>query len=242
MAEADPRLGIGGNNPPPLETWKLHIEELMEQANQFLDGEPIATQEQADSVGQLLGLLRQARKGADEQRATEKKPHDDAAKAVQANWKPLLDRCDLAEQTAKRALAPFLLAQEAKKQAEAAAAREAAAQAAREAEEARRAASESANLAAREEADRLAKQAEKAASAANKAEKAKPLAAGLGRAVGLRSVWTAELVDPVEALKFYRAKEPEALKDWLRDQAAKDVRAGLHTIPGFAVTEERVAQ
>lgn len=233
---------IGHNGAPPIETWKLHIEDLLAEAQSFLDGDPVANQDQADSVGKLLGMLREASKGADAQRAVEKKPHDDAAKSVQAAWKPILERVELAESVAKRALAPFLMAEEARKQAEAAKAREEAERIQREAQEAARAAAASANLAAREEAERLAKEAEKASAQANKAEKAKPLASGVGRSVGLRSVWNATLVDPVEALKFYRGKEPDALKDWLRDQAAKDIRAGLRMIPGFDVTEERIAQ
>jgi hypothetical protein len=64
-------------------------------------------------------MLRKARKDADEARVAEKKPHDDAAKAVQAKWTPLLDKCELAETTAKKALAPYLIAKEAAQQAEA---------------------------------------------------------------------------------------------------------------------------
>lgn len=242
MSEADPRLTVGGNSPPPIETHKLHIEDLLAEAQSFLDGDPIATQAQADSVGTLLGMLREARKGADEQRKVEKKPHDDAGKAVQAAWNPILERVELAESVAKKALAPFLMAEEARKQAEAAKAREEAERAQREAQEAMRAAAESSNLAAREEAERLTKAAEKANTAATKAEKAKPLAAGTGRSVGLRTVWSATLVDPVEALKHYRAKESAALKAWLSEQAAADVRAGLRTIPGFEIIAERIAQ
>ena len=233
---------VGHNNPPPLETWKLHIEDLLAEAQSFLDGEPVANQDQADSIGKLLGMLREARRGADEQRKIEKKPHDDAAKAVQAAWNPILERVEMAESVAKRALAPFLMAEEARKRAEAEAARAEAERIQREAQEAARAAAQSANLAQREEAERLAKEAEKANSAANKAEKAKPLAAGTGRSVGLTSVWTATLVDPVEALKHYRANQPAALKEWLSDQAQKDVRAGVRAIPGFDIVEERRAR
>lgn len=213
----------------------------MEAAQQFLDGQPIETQAQADDVGQLLGKLREARQGADAQRKIEKAPHDEAAKAVQAAWVPLLDRVALAEQVAKRALAPFLTAQEAIAQAAAAKAREEAQLAAQVAQ---RALGDCAayDLAGREEAERLLKLAGKADRAAGKAEKAKPMAAGLGRAVSLRSVWTPSLVDPMAALRHYRETQPEALKTWLFEQAHADVRAGKREIPGFTVTEEKVAQ
>jgi hypothetical protein len=40
--------------------------------------------------------------------AEEKKPHDERCKAVQAKWKPIIDKADLATSTAKEALAPWL--------------------------------------------------------------------------------------------------------------------------------------
>lgn len=213
----------------------------MEAAQRYLDGQPIENQAQADDVGLLLGKLREARKGAEEQRVIEKKPHDDAAKAVQAAWVPLLDRVALAEKVAKQALAPFLAAQEAIAQTAAAKAREEAAEKLRAAQEAM-SILHPANLAAREVAERLLKDAGKADRAATKAEKAKPMAAGLGRAVGLRSKWIAVLVDSVAALKHYREHQGPALRDWLTEQAQRDVNAGARTIPGMTINEERIAQ
>jgi hypothetical protein len=241
MAEADPRLSIGGNNPPPRELHALHIEELMEQAQGFLDGEPIANQAQADAIGTLLGMLRQAKSGAEEQRKIEAKPFDDGKAEVQAFWIPLKGRIELAEDIAKKALAPFLAAEEARKQAEAARAREQARRAQRAAQEALQAAS-TPNLAAREEAERLLTEANKADKAANRAEKAKPMAAGLGRSVSLRSRWTATLTDSAKALSHYRERQPEELREWLREQAQRDVNGGARDIPGFSITEERIAQ
>lgn len=232
---------IGHNNPPPRELHALHIEELVNEAQGFLDGEPISTQAQADSVGQLLGMLREARKGADEQRKIEKAPHDEAAKAVQAVWVPLLDRVALAESVAKKALAPFLAAQEAIARAEAEKAREEAAKAFNHATEAMQAAQAN-DLRAREDAERLVKAATIAGRAATKAEKVKPMAAGLGRAVSLRSVWTATLDDPVAALRHYKETQPDDLKAWLSDQARNDVGLGRRFIPGFTITETKVAQ
>src|SRR3546814_4413489 len=51
-------------------------------------------------------------------------------------------------------------------------------------------------------------------------------ASGGSRAIGLRTYYTAELVDPVAALKHYKQAQPEALKAWLLDQGQKDVSAG----------------
>jgi hypothetical protein len=241
MADADPRLSIGANGPPPIETHRINIEDLYEEAKGFLDGEPILTQAQADSVGILLTSLRAARKAADDQRAIEKRPHDQAAAKVQEAWKPLIAKAELGESVAKQALATFLAAEEARLKAESAKRLEEAATAHKAAQDALRQ-SIGVDLTARANAEALLKNAGKADRAANKAEKAKPMAAGLGRAVSLRSKWIATLVKPSDALAHYRERQPEDLKNWLCDQADSDVRAGVRTIPGFTITEEKVAQ
>src|SRR3546814_17507768 len=64
-------------------------------------------------------MIRQAKKAADEQRVIEKKPHDDAAKAVQTKYKPLIDKCELAASVAKKALVPWLEHLEAEQRADA---------------------------------------------------------------------------------------------------------------------------
>jgi hypothetical protein len=242
------RHGIGANNPPeptPFETHALNIDNLMETAQGFLDGEPITTQAQADDVGRLLDEARKARTAADAQRKIEAKPFDDGKAAVQALWTPYTDekkgKCALIAEVCKKALAPFLKAEQDRKDAEAAAAREAAAEAQRKAQEAIRAA-EVTDLAAREQAEALLKEADKATKAADRAGKDRAHVAGGARAVSLRSVWSATLVDPMEALKHYRAVEPAQLKAFLQTLADQDVRAGMRTIPGFTITEEKVAQ
>lgn len=231
----------GHNAPPPYEAFSLHIEELIENAKQFLDGEPIANQGQADEVGKLLDMIRTAKKDADKERAAEKKPHDDAGKAIQAKWKPLLDRCDIATDTAKKALVPWLEKLEAEQRAAAAKAREEAEAARLAALEAERAAKASVDLEAAERAEQARKDADIAQAQANRADKAKAHAAGGSRAIGLRSYWIAELVDPVAALKHYKQAQPELLKAWLLEQAQKDANAGKRTIPGFAINEDRRA-
>lgn len=230
---------IGHNVPPARDLHALHIEELMEAARQFLDGDPIISQQQADDVGRLLGELRQAKTGAEDQRKIEAKPFDDGKAEVQAFWSPLKSRIEIAEGIAKKALAPWLEAREAEARAVAEAAR---LEAEKKAAAARAALTESNNLAAREEAERLLKDAGKAERAASKAEKAKPMAAGLGRSVSLRSRWVAVLTDSALALKHYREHQPEALREFLREQAQRDVNAGTRSIPGFTVNEERTAQ
>jgi hypothetical protein len=227
-------------NAPPVEVHGLHIDDLYDEAKGILDGAGVKTDADAAMVAKLLDMLRQASKSADEQRKIEKQPHDDAAKAVQSAWKPLLDKCELASSVCKKALAPFLAEKEAAQRAEAEKARIAAEQAQKAAAEALRAVQPD-DLDAREKAEAAIKEANKASKSAAKLDKSKAHAMGGSRAIGLRSYWIAELVDPVAALKYYREHQPDALKDWLVDQAQRDANAGARNIPGFNLNEDRRA-
>lgn len=243
MADAapNPRVVVGDNAPSdPFALLTESIEDLLIEANNQLDGNGIENEEQEAAVASILTRLRREAGAADDQRKAEKRPHDEAAKAVQEKWAPLLSRAGDAIKAAKSALSSYLV-----KRAEA---QRAAAEAlAKEAEEAAEAAALAASnvrdddLAGRttvrvkrEAAAALQKRAERAA-------KAPVHATGGERAVGLRSVWTPALVDPAAALKHYRERHPEELKAWLAGQAEKDVRAGARSIPGFTITESKRA-
>jgi hypothetical protein len=229
-----------GHNAPadPFEAFSLHVDDLFLEASNFLDGEPIATDGQAEAVSILLNRLRKAGNDADEARKVEKKPHDEAAKAVQTKWKPLIDRVDLAVSTAKNALAPFLKAKEDAQRAAAQAAFEEARQKALAAAHTQAAPDD---LAGQAVAKIRGEEAAAALKAAQRLDKAKPQARGGERAIGLRSVFTPALTDACAALKHYRANQPDELKAWLLNQAEKDVRNGARSIPGFTITEERKA-
>jgi hypothetical protein len=216
------------------------IADLFDEAKNWLDGEPIANEDQANAVSSLLNRLRRVANDADDARKDEKMPHDEAARAVQGKWKPILDKADLAQTAAKQALAPWLKQVEEKQRAEAEAARKEADRLAAIAAELH--ASSAGNLQAAEDAERLLKAAAGAERFAAKAEKAKPLATGGERGVGLIDKFTPELTDSVEALRHYRIRQPEELKVWLLGQAEKDVRAGARSIPGFVIHHERVAR
>lgn len=231
---------IGHNNPPadPFDAFTAHIGDLFAEASNFLDGTGVESEGQASAVAALMDQIRKAAKDADKARAEEKKPHDDAAKAVQAKWKPLLDKADLATTTAKRALAPWLQKLEDEKRAAAEAARAEAERKAAEAAEAVRQA-QSLDLAAQAQAEALLKDAKRSEAAANKAANDKAHAHGGARAAHLRSYFTPELVNPDEALRHYVQTNPDAVKAFLLELAVKDVASGKRTIPGFQVNEER---
>ncbi len=217
------------NNPPAHEAMAMHIEELFAMVSDTVAGATVSTDEQEAALDGLLDDLRTARKDADAKRAEEKKPHDDAAKAVQTKWKPLLDRCDMAANEIKRLLTPYrtaklAAAEEAKRKArEEAEARTAAAQAALQ---------QSDDLEARFAAEEDLKAAKKLTAVANKIDRAP---------TGLRTRWVAELDNPTAALKHFMATQPDALKAWLLGQAQRDVNFGARVIPGFVIKEERKA-
>lgn len=220
--------------------FREEIDDLMLEARNYLDGEPIANEQQAEAVSSLLNRLRRVAKDADEARKVEKKPHDDAGKAVQAKWTPIIDKAELASKTAKEALAPWLQQVEEAQRAEAEAARQEADRIAQIARDAHQAAT--ANLQATEDADRLLKAAASAEKFAARAEKQRPIVKGGERGTGLVDKFTPELVCAMDALKHYRAKQPAELIAWLVEQAEKDVRSGVRSIPGFTIKHERVAR
>lgn len=232
---------IGHNGAPeesPFEAFGAHIGDLFEEARNFLDGSGVNSEAEAEAVSKLLDMIRTAAKDADKARASEKKPHDDAGKAVQAKWKPLLDRADLAVDTCKKVLTPWLQKLEADRRAEAERARKDAEAKAAAAAEAMRTTS-LADLDGREEAERLAKDAKRAEADATRAEKARPQAAGGARATTLRVSYRPELVNASEALKHYVARRPDEMKAFLLTLAEQDVRGGQRAIPGFRVVEDQ---
>lgn len=226
--------------PEPAVQFAEFVEDLLLEARNYLDGEPIANEEQANAVSSLLNRARRVSKDADEARKVEAKPFDDGKKAVQARWTPLIAKADLAANTCKQALAPWLAAIEQKQREEAEAARKEAERIAAIAAEAHQKAH--GNLEAAEDAERLLKVAEAANRDAVKAGKAKAHATGGERAVGLVDKFTPVLTNPVMAARHYYQHQRTAFEEWLQEQAEKDVRSGLRTIPGFDVQHTRIAR
>lgn len=232
---------IGHNTPPDAFTlFAESIDDLLLEAANFLDGAEIENEEQEAAVASILTRLRREANAADDQRKIEKKPHDDAGKAVQAKWAPLLSRADLGVTTAKNALTSFLMKKDEAQRAAANAALE-------EARKLAEVAAQTASVANPESlADQTALRARQEAAVAadrhaTRLAKARPQAKGGERAVGLRSVFTPVLSDPVAALRHYRERQPAELKVWLLEQAQRDVRAGARSIPGFTINETQVA-
>lgn len=214
----------GHNNPPPAETFALHIEELFSTVSGST-ASPVTTDEQEAALDALLDDVRQARKDADQQRAAEKKPHDDAAKAVQAVWKPLLDRCDAAATEIKKALTPYRTAKQAAKDEAARLARE---EAARKLQEAQDAIRRSDDLEERFAAEAMLKQASKLEKTANRIDRAP---------TGLRSYKIATVADYKAALLWIAKNDKPALDAFIEEYAQRV--APTRPMDGVDVTQEK---
>ncbi len=225
---------LGHNNPPAFEAFSMALDDAYSTAKDFLDGAPIENQGQADAVGRIVAETKKLRKDADAARAEEKRPHDEAAKAVQAKWKPLLDRAETIIEAAQRPLTTYL-AKLAAQQAEAE--RIAREEAERKAQEAIAAARKAESMDDLEHAKALQDEADKAAKEAAKAGRAKAHVAGGERAIGLRSYKVATVTDRRAALNWIAKHDPAALTAFIEEYATR--HAPTRPMDGVEVTVER---
>ena len=221
--------GIGHNHPPKAEGHAIHIEDLFALISDTVAGGEVANDEQEATLDKLLDDVREARKAADADRVEEKRPHDEAAKAVQAKYKPLLDRCDMAAETIKRLLTPYRTARHK--------AKDEAARVAREEAEARQQAAQAAlqssdDLQERFSAEQDLATAKKLTAVANKIDRS---------ATGLRTSYRAEVTDYTEFARWAWAQRREECQRFFDELAALEGKRGPVTIPGMIVHAERKA-
>ena len=134
-SEAAPgEIGHNSQNAEPHELIQGKINDLVDSARKWLAeiGGKIATQDHADKACNYSEEFAKLEKTADKARVAEKEPHDEAAKAVQTKWKPIVDTAAEKKVWMKKAFEVYAIA-ERKRLAE---------EAARKAEEERKAAEE----------------------------------------------------------------------------------------------------
>lgn len=241
---------IGHNQPPeptPFEAIRARINDLYGEATNWCDGEPVKTQQQADALNTLANYIKAAESEADELRITENKPFDDGKAEVQARYNVLIGKTKSvtgltvkALEAVKAALKPYLIELDRQQQEVARKAREEAEKAIAEAQAAIRT-TDAANLEAREQAEQLVSDAKDLERDANRLAKAKPQAHGDGRAVGLRTVYSAVMLSYREAAAWAFVERKNELETFLMDLAKAEIRAGKRDAwQGFAVKEEKV--
>jgi len=214
---------VGDNNPPektPFEISQEEILDLEEQAGHFLDGDPIESGEQAESVQTLMRLSQAAEKTRETNRKAEAAVFDDGKKEVQARYNPLKKKLEDVIATCKQALRPYLteqarLSAEIKKREQ-----EEAAEKQRIADEAVRKAREGTDLKARKEADRIAEEAKKATKRAEKQTTTKVSA--MGRAASIRTYYDPEIVDRKTAAGWFYINRPQEFDAMILGMAKKE--------------------
>lgn len=235
-------------NATPFDLIVESIEDLIGEARNYADGVAVETQGQADDISRIIEGLNQNAKALDAERVVEKAPLDKQIAAIQDRYNLwIADRKNKnpgkvwkAIDALKACLQPYLAKLEAAKREAERIAREEAEAKAREAQEAIKAAAAN-DLTGREEAEEKVKAAAIAEAAAKAAASDKAHAVGGSRAMGLRSVWRAAVIDPHAAAGHYWKTNPDAFTGLLQKLADDDVRSGKRSgIPGVEIHEERV--
>lgn len=212
---------------------EAEVEDFKERCRPWFDTE--VTAETAPRLRDMIAMGADIEKKIESRRKSEKQPHLDAGKAIDAAHATLAEPIVKARDFLKKRLAKYLQALEDQRRAEAA-------EAARKAEEARRAAEEAAKARPDPFADFDAQKAEEAASVARRAATAPANVSGIenARAAGLRSYWLVDVTDG-EALVKHFASSPHMIEE-ARKLAAQMVRAakgGDCGIPGIKITEDK---
>lgn len=252
LDETNDRAKIGGNNPPPFdaeEVAKLDAagEKFLEAAAQWLENGDLETEEDATLLNDFMAGVKARAKIAEEARKAAKKPHDDAGKAVQAAFKPVIEKMEKANTKVQPLLTEWLKKEQAKKDAEAERLR-AEAQAAQEEANRKAAAAAARNdisgevdaEAAQKEAAKQAKDAERfAKKSANVGS-----ATGGGRTASLRTVIEVKVTNPRQL--FMRYQDHPDLLECLRNLAAREARQASFDIkndkiPGADITADQKA-
>lgn len=213
------------------------IKEYAAQALGWLKTKGIQDASSKDRAANYRQELLRLKKEADTLRIAEKKPHDDAAKAVQAKWVPLIDEAEAAAEKLRSELGAYMVAEKRAAEAEARAKYEA---------EQKAAAAARAEI----EAQRAKQMRDDPIAALTSPEPELPMAppppepvkiqAGgqRGRKTGLREVTRYVVTDHDKALAFFA--ESEDVRELIGKLAERASKAGV-AVPGVEKRIEEVA-
>ncbi len=237
---------MGDNQGPPFNPEV--VEDLMTKARDVADAAAawkeagkITDETQAEKANDFLAGARKLLKAVEDRRKTEKEPHLDAGRKVDAAFGDIKTIIDKAASMVKPILADYMREQE---RAAEERRREEVRKAVAEAEAAQKAAEQAQarnDVVGEAEAEKAAKEAEDARKAAEKPQSAKVgSATGGGRRTSLRTTRFAEITSINTAMLHYR-DHPE-MRVLLLKLANADIRAAKGEkvdLPGFAIKEER---
>jgi len=209
------------------------IDDAVAQVSAWLSSTKVADKVAADTASNWRARLLDLSKRADKQRETEKRPHDDAAKAVQAKWKPVIDRATDTANKLRDALTAYMRAEDERQRREAEAARKAAEEAARKQREAAEAARREA------EAKNIPPPPEPEDVPLPFVEPPKVQVGGqTGRKTGLREITRYEVEDYEAALAA--VKDHPDVRAAVEKVAAARCKTGV-AVPGVRTIKEKVA-
>lgn len=234
---------IGHNNPPektPLELASDLHENLSVEAENWLDDQPIENQAQADEVARIIEVAAELEKSSLATRKELTKPFKDAAKEIEADWKPILDDSKEWKEAGKSKLAKWEAKQAALK-------RERDEIASREAEAKRKAAEEAvrtvdrSDLSARREAERDLKTAQKHVKIVAKDAKKDQRTKIGGRRIAVKTVPQFVKVTDSHALLEFLFERHRMLLDEAAEELAKGlVSRGASEVPGVEIEMKEV--
>ena len=224
-------MTTGHNNPPAEAAFGLHIDDLFSLLSDTLAGGEVSTDEQEAAIDAILDDFRKAYADSEKARKSEKEPHLEAGKQVDAKWKPIVDKASRGAIACKDALTPYRTAKQR--------AKDEAARKARGEAEARQSAAQDAlraadDLEAKFAAEQKLERAAKLTAVANKIDRAP---------TGLRTHWEAEITDRKAALLHYIVAAPERFAALIQQLADEDARneATRRKIPGIQFHEIKKA-
>lgn len=217
------------------------IDELYEEAKHWADGAEIENAQQHDAITAIREAMHDLGKKADDLRIAEKKPLDDAVKAIQDEFNPYIQKgkgkVDRAKKCLDDVLAKWRIAEQRRKDEIARKEREEAEAERRAAQEAIRASA--GNLMAREEAEEKLARAKQTENFARRAER------DANTRTGLRTVKRMEFEDKNDrssALDWAFEHDAERFYALSIEMAREYHGATRKCPPGFKIVEEKVAR
>ena len=228
-----------GDNAPPPDPFEVRvkaIDDLYGEAKLWMDGQPVADQDMADGVANLIKLLRKERDGAEEDKKAETRPHLDIVNAIRGKWKPYETKCERAIDSCKRALLPW--SQKLRDEQEMI--RRAAEQAAAIAIAKRQQAEATANPVVLEEMEAVAEMQAVEMDARQTLDQARKLNPGsgskeLGRAVSIRQKPVPVIIDRKACMTHYWQTRKEEVCQFLLTLAIEDIRLKRPCPPGIRI-------
>lgn len=230
MTDANPRIEIGGNNPPdPISDALAPYMDAIEEAANWLDGSPVETEDQMKAVDALIASVRKAKTDLAKAKKSATAPLHDAWKAEIERWKPTEEDIERRLKGLAAIVDPFKRKLAAEKEEAKRKAYEAARQKEREAEEAARAA-KAGDYGAETKAAELASAAIEAKKTASEANR--------DTVKGLRKVTKYMILDYRAALHWIAKNDRDAVTAFVEEYVRKHHKTAVIDGVNSWTTEE----